>query len=90
MVRLKGLNSEGSQLNLQRISIPYGAIKRYFFASSNVLKYLFQFLMVRLKDPCHQIWTNENYISIPYGAIKSEHNTMLDIYIQDFNSLWCD
>ncbi len=54
----------------QRISIPYGSIKRSPALSFAALLATFQFLMVRLKDhrARHNIHTSQ--ISIPYGSIK--------------------
>ena len=52
------------------ISIPYGAIKREQLNIKQIIKVLFQFLMVRLKV-VYQLHFGLCYsISIPYGAIK--------------------
>ncbi len=49
MVRLKVVNSQ-VHLNVRMISIPYGAIKSQTNYESGYMNYVFQFLMVRLKD----------------------------------------
>jgi len=49
MVRLKAL-AEVFKVKPLTISIPYGAIKRFFFSTVIPLVIIFQFLMVRLKE----------------------------------------
>jgi len=50
MVRLKEIQLSTLQ-GYNRISIPYGAIKRSNTDTYPIPDYIFQFLMVRLKEP---------------------------------------
>jgi len=59
MVRLKEINNIKNFNEFEKISIPYGAIKRkiqHFFTRTKSKK--FQFLMVRLKDLIEFIMVN--------------------------------
>ena len=74
MVRLKG-SSKKEVAGKIYISIPYGAIKSVWLYRGGMLRWEFQFLMVRLKGLSHFLaQTNYERISIPYGAIKSLNN----------------
>jgi len=64
---------EAVELKILRISIPYGAIKRFFELAYKLIKREFQFLMVRLKVKRGSRTCYSKKISIPYGAIKSYH-----------------
>jgi len=71
MVRLKD-RQKAEEDAIERISIPYGAIKSICLQNLRDVGIIFQFLMVRLKE-INSINTFEDFveISIPYGAIKS-------------------
>ncbi len=86
MVRLKVTFSHNLFIFLQ-ISIPYGAIKSIQMRKILFLLYLFQFLMVRLKEKMKYIQINLNLISIPYGAIKSMSDTFLILVMLIFQFL---
>jgi len=46
--------------------------------------------MVRLKEIAELTPFNAIVISIPYGAIKRHVCMKCYMYLQNFNSLWCD
>jgi len=70
MVRLKD-EANGKLAGTYVISIPYGAIKRTLLNTTINDTFIFQFLMVRLKEDLLLYCDTINLISIPYGAIKS-------------------
>jgi len=89
LVRLKEqLLSKG--ILLIKISIPFGAIKRFcdYLLTSDVVK--FQFLLVRLKDFVKFTAAMLINISIPFGAIKSRSIARKNRNLHYFNSFWCD
>ena len=71
MVRLKAMVRSIVRI-CRQISIPYGAIKRKAVGGIQNYIFLFQFLMVRLKEHCILFIFYYKIISIPYGAIKRQ------------------
>jgi len=90
MVRLKA-SFLVNQIFVNRISIPYGAIKSVMKAFRVALMSTFQFLMVRLKV----IEVSKDFLKVirfQFLMVRLKAFLLLQLHLsnQDFNSLWCD
>ena len=61
-------------IGMDYISIPYGSIKSHTDRAFSRRTFIFQFLMVRLKDSIVPVSNQRKQISIPYGSIKRKRD----------------
>ncbi len=72
---------------MRYISIPFGAIKSDEANKRSEQIWLFQFLLVRLKDTTRQLLMVMQNISIPFGAIKRSDQIEINKVIYEFQFL---